>query len=897
MKKFIAGFFLLTALSISSVAQVIYVNHAAAGANNGSSWGNAYTSLSDALAVASPGTEIWVAAGTYYPEVAVDVNQDMILDSREKTFHIPNGVMLFGGFAGVEASKEERDWQANVTILSGDLDHNDVATDGIPHDADDLVGSNAYHVVYTVNADENTGVDGFVIVGGSASPESPASLFDPNLDGGGWFNDLQAPSFTSSPTIRNTRFQANYAASEGGGFFTKSGPTGAQMVSEISHTRFIRNKSDATGGGIFVGSFQAGNYAPEIRGCEFVGNEATLRGGALYLLGDHSTIDSVLFRQNKATAISLGGETRPGAGGAAILVGSNAMFSTCVFIENSATGNPTGAYEGGGGGAIHMSINDVQTEVWGPASPSFFNCAFFLNQAEGNTSAWGGAVVHLNDAGRLRPKYVNCVFANNRAQNFGGAIANFTRVIGGPSFTPELNPGFTNCTFHNNLAMVRGGALYNEGFTFMGTQVLNQTVVNTILFANNAPEGSEVFTMGSGNTTFSHSLILFSGGSGAGWNPAVGIDGGNNIDTSPGFVMAADPDGADNIFGTDDDGLRLMPISPAISAGNSAAPGLMGVSIDFRGGPRILGSAVDMGAYEQQGLIVPDLDIYWLAPWEKINPPCLTCPWGVLLADKILSRFDWRKPAQFVDYGDHAEVRGEIVSTLHKDVSFEVYLKLEKPRDWKAWSRLGRTWIVYTPAALKAALRGHIDWTYWELSDDSYLIGTGDIEGKLKLTHAPSNYRVGFQFGKGANGWDGDLGLGGTFSYSGRVKYQGKTHTLKGVGSLNSDAEKCTRDCVPELSTRAATPIAADVDVPARNLPLIYPNPARDHIEINTPELEGEYRVTIFDRQGQPLKDQRSRARNGNLIMSVNDLSRGLYYVRVVSAAGVTMSQKVLIEP
>src|SRR5690606_19706692 len=131
MKKFIAGFFLLTALSISSVAQVIYVNHAAAGANNGSSWGNAYTSLSDALAVASPGTEIWVAAGTYYPEVAVDVNQEMLLDSRENTFHIPNGVMRFGGLAGVEAAKEERDWQATVTSLSGDLDHNDVATDGI----------------------------------------------------------------------------------------------------------------------------------------------------------------------------------------------------------------------------------------------------------------------------------------------------------------------------------------------------------------------------------------------------------------------------------------------------------------------------------------------------------------------------------------------------------------------------------------------------------------------------------------------------------------------------------------------------------------------------------------------------------------------------------------------
>jgi hypothetical protein len=895
MKKFIAGFFLLTALSISSVAQVIYVNHAAAGANNGSSWGNAYTSLSDALAVASPGTEIWVAAGTYYPEVAVDVNQDMILDSREKTFHIPNGVMLFGGFAGVEASKEERDWQANPTILSGDIDHNDILTDGIPHDTDDIIGANAYHVVYTVNVDDNTGVDGFIIAGGGADPASPPNLLDVNLDGAGWYNDLRSPSFSSSPTIRNTKFQANYAASEGGGFFTNPGPTGAQMTSEITHTQFIRNKADASGGGMYVGSFQAGNYAPQIRGCEFIGNEATMRGGGLYLLGDHAVVDSVTFRLNKATVISTDGSTRPGAGGAAVLVGSNATFTTCAFIDNSATGNPTGAYEGGGGGAIHMSINDVQTNVWGPAEPSFFNCVFYLNRAEGNTAAWGGAIVHLNDAGRLRPKYVNCVFVNNHAQNFGGAIANFTRVISSPSFTPELKPRFTNCTFNDNLASVRGGAFYNDGWNFMGTEVLDQTVVNSILFANMSPEGSEVYTL-DGKTTFSYSLILFSGGSGAGWNPAIGVDGGNNIDTSPGFVLAADPNGPDNVFGTDDDGLRLMASSPAISKGNSAAPDLVGVTIDFRGGPRILGPAVDMGAYEQVGLVVPDLDIYWLAPWEKIKPPCLTCPWGVLLADKILSGFDWRRPAQFIDYGDRAEVRGEIVSTLNKNVTFEVYLKLEKPRDWKAWSRLGRSWIVYTPAALKAALRGHLEWTYWELSDESYLVGTGDIEGKLRLSHAPSNYKVGFQFGKGANGWDGDLGLGGTFSYTGTVKYGGKTHTLKGVGSLNSDAELCTRDCAPEPSRRIATLAVEELDVSTRNLPSIYPNPARDHIQISTPELEGEYRVTIFDRQGQPLQEHRSHANKGNITMALNGLSPGLYYVRVISTAGFTMSEKILIE-
>jgi hypothetical protein len=895
MKTLIAGLLCLGGIfmSFTSGAQVIFVNRAASGANDGSSWGNAYTSLSDALAAASDGDEIWVAMGTYYPEVEVDVNHDLAFDLREKTFQIPNGVKLYGGFTGVETSRDERDWHLHATILSGDIDNNDILTDGIPFDTDDLSGLNAYHVVYTVNVDTTTRVDGFIIAGGSATPAMPPDAFDPNLDGGGWYNDLQAPEFASSPTIRNTRFQANYAASEGGAFFSRPGPVDGVMQSTILHTNFVRNKAGVSAGALYAGSFSAGTYEPVIRGCEFIFNQAERSGGALYLIGDHGVVDSVLFRQNRVTAISPDGSTYTGSGGAATLVGSNAAFTTCIFVGNSATGNPTGAYEGGGGGAVYITANDSQTDELGLSAPSFFNCAFFSNVALGNTLAWGGAVVHLSDAGRLAPVYVNCIFASNQAETWGGAVANFTRVIEAPPFTPELTPRFTNCTFTDNIASERGGGLFNDGFEVMGSQVFNQTVVNSILFNNGAPEGSEVYTM-DGNTTFSYSLVLFSEGSDGTWDTAVGIDGGNNVDTSPVFVDAGDPDGADNTFGTDDDGLRLMSTSPAISAGNSAAPDLVGVSIDFRGGPRIVGPAVDMGAYEQTGIIIPDLDIYWVSPWEKINPPCLTCPWGILLGDRILSRFDWREAAQFVDYGEYAEVHGTVVNTLDKNISFEVYLKFEQPRDWNEWSKLGRAWIVYTPSALKAALRGHREWTYWELSDESYILGTGTVEGQLKLSHAPSNYKVGFQFGKGANGWDGDLGLGGTFSYSGKVKFHGKRFALKGVGSLNSDLEPCTQNCVP--APNAVVEPLAFADMPAQEQSLIYPNPARDHIKINTPELGGEYRITMFDRHGQAREDKLAQATDGQISMLLNNLSPGLYYVRIVSATGVTLRQKILVE-
>jgi hypothetical protein len=47
-----------------------YVNVNATGANNGTSWSNAFTKLQDALAAANTCaniTQIWVAKGTYYP--------------------------------------------------------------------------------------------------------------------------------------------------------------------------------------------------------------------------------------------------------------------------------------------------------------------------------------------------------------------------------------------------------------------------------------------------------------------------------------------------------------------------------------------------------------------------------------------------------------------------------------------------------------------------------------------------------------------------------------------------------------------------------------------------------------------------------------------------------------
>jgi hypothetical protein len=68
---------------------VRYVDASATGSNDGSSWANAYTNLSLALAFSSFGTQLWIAEGTYLPTAGTD---------RSQSFTLRDGVSLYGGF-------------------------------------------------------------------------------------------------------------------------------------------------------------------------------------------------------------------------------------------------------------------------------------------------------------------------------------------------------------------------------------------------------------------------------------------------------------------------------------------------------------------------------------------------------------------------------------------------------------------------------------------------------------------------------------------------------------------------------------------------------------------------------------------------------------------------------
>ena len=179
---------------------IVYVAKGSTAINpEGCSWADAYPELQDALesgALAS-GDEIWITAGTYYP----DEGTGQLNDDHATTFQMINGVSIYGGFAGVETERSQRDPIANVTILSGDIG---------------VIGSNtdnAYHVVTATSISTNTELDGVTIRDGYADIGN-------DFGGGIYISDSNSNLRLTGITITS-----NYAGNGGGLASFVSNPT------------------------------------------------------------------------------------------------------------------------------------------------------------------------------------------------------------------------------------------------------------------------------------------------------------------------------------------------------------------------------------------------------------------------------------------------------------------------------------------------------------------------------------------------------------------------------------------------------------------------------------------------------------------------------------------------
>jgi predicted outer membrane repeat protein len=276
------------------VQNVIYVDKDAIdGHNNGTSWSNAFTSLQSALSKSAAGNEIWVAEGTYKPSAKMGAAE------RSRTFQLVRGVKLYGGFGGTETSLNQRDLSRQQTILSGDIDNDDIFDD-----------DNAWHVVVGY---DNTYIDGFTITNGYANDSLPDNR------GAGMLNNY------GSPTVVNCIFIRNYASDGGGAIYLSS------SNSVILNCSFIENEA-SMGGAIY-----ASNCNFSISNCRFIANLAEQIGGAVRNYGwpdarGNLVIKNCLFNQNMSERF----------GGAISNNNADVTIDNCTIVANEA-----GDYYGG----------------------------------------------------------------------------------------------------------------------------------------------------------------------------------------------------------------------------------------------------------------------------------------------------------------------------------------------------------------------------------------------------------------------------------------------------------------------------------------------------------------------------------------------------------------------
>lgn len=276
------AFLALTGLAHSSV---IRVSLGGSDAYDGSSWVNAKRSVGGALSAASQGDEIWVAEGLY-PE----------------RINLREGVALFGGFAGNENARDQRDVAIHTTTLDGE-------DGGV--------------VVRATGVSSSSCIDGFTITNGYAFGF---------LEGGGIFCS------NASPVIANNTIVGNYGAqySTGGIICVSSSPT-------ISNNIIADNTSNYQSGGIGV---YYNGCTPQIIGNTIRNNVGSFSGGGIYVSFANPLIIGNVIDRNHAFA---------GGGGIACYQ-SQAIIANNLIIGNYSE-SPISDPAGGGAGLICRASN------------------------------------------------------------------------------------------------------------------------------------------------------------------------------------------------------------------------------------------------------------------------------------------------------------------------------------------------------------------------------------------------------------------------------------------------------------------------------------------------------------------------------------------------------------
>ena len=367
---------------------------------DGSDWGAQARALQAALDDPEC-DELWLLSGVYLPVIVAEPTSPTQAE-REASIVIRREVEVYGGFDGTQSVRSARDSVAHPTILSGDIDGND-NTDGrgVTPTADDIVGTNSYHVLWVDGTDApitaTTLIDGITVCGGHADELDP---YTSEGDGAGLYCDGEAGE--CSPTLRDVVFNGNAAVYLGGALYARAVNGNSSPV--LERVVFRGNAAGQSGGAVF-GDARGGTSTPVYEDVVFDGNRADFSGGALYNFAADGT--------------------------------SSPSLARVTFSDNSATGE---------GGAM-ASVGAGE----GVSDPMLINSTLSANRATD-----GAGLFNHGRGGMSSPALSYVTVSGNTASNQGGAIHS-AQTSGGESL-----PDLANVIVWGNTA-AEGAALFNDG--------------------------------------------------------------------------------------------------------------------------------------------------------------------------------------------------------------------------------------------------------------------------------------------------------------------------------------------------------------------------------------------------------------------------------------------------
>jgi len=365
---------------------------------DGSTWALAKRTVQAALdAVVVGGGEVWVAAGTYDERIVLQ-----------------GGVYLYGGFAGTEEARAERDWTANASILDGGAGGSVVQ---------------AANCGYRLST-----LDGFTVRNGAA------------VNGGGVYCSVVAPTIANNTITGNSATGAGggvYAActpvvitgntvsgnsaSNGAGIYYSSAISGAPLscTPVIARNTISANTANATtgeGGGLYCADSSATITGNSIR------QNSAARGGGIRCMGTYSSTSATRITQNTIA------ENSAAFGAGVNCAAAPSYYTPPVISDNTIFGN-TATGDGQGGGVYcadtspiitgNLITNNSATAGAGinsasSGSPLIANNTISRNRTAGYGTVQGGAGICVSTPTAVIAN--NAIVGNSAESGYGGGI-------------------------------------------------------------------------------------------------------------------------------------------------------------------------------------------------------------------------------------------------------------------------------------------------------------------------------------------------------------------------------------------------------------------------------------------------------------------------------------------